>query len=161
MTDTTKATATEAVDESTETAESAAANAWEESLIADLRANGGRPSGGPLAGHPILLMWSKGARSGKQRRSILTYSRDGDNFIVAGSKSGAPTHPAWFFNIQHDPNVTLEVANETFPATATVAKGEEHDRLWAQHVAQLPWFGDYPAMTGGRVIPTIRLRRAS
>ena len=48
---------------------------WEENLIADLRAHGGRPSAGPLAGHPLLLMYSTGARSGERRRSILTYHR--------------------------------------------------------------------------------------
>jgi len=148
--------------EGTEAAESwdpSAANAWEEALIADLRANGGRPSGGPLAGNPLLLLFSKGAKSGQQRRSILTYTRDGGDYIVAGSKSGAPTHPAWYFNVQADPNVTLEVANETFQATAKVESGAERDRLWAQHVAELPGFGEYPALTGGRVIPIVRLTR--
>jgi deazaflavin-dependent oxidoreductase (nitroreductase family) len=137
----------------------AAANAWEEALIADMRANGGRPSGGPLAGQPLLLMWSTGAKSGKQRRSILTYSRDGDDLIVAGSKSGAPTHPAWYYNVQSNPKVTVEANNETFAATAKVETGAERDRLWAQHVDQLPRFGEYPAQTGGRIIPTIRLTR--
>ena len=134
-------------------------NAWEEALIADIRANNGRPSMGPLTGQPLLLMWSTGAKSGVQRRSILTYSRDGDDLIVAGSKSGAPTHPAWYYNVQKDPNVTVEANNETFAATAKVETGAERDRLWAQHVEQLPRFGEYPAQTGGRVIPTVRLTR--
>ncbi|HTK46273.1 MAG TPA: nitroreductase/quinone reductase family protein [Patescibacteria group bacterium] len=139
----------------------AAASAWEEALIADLRANNGRPSSGPLAGQPLLLLWSTGAKSGKQRRSILTYSRDGQDYVVAGSKSGAPTHPAWYYNVQANPEVTVEIGTEKFAATATVEEGAERDRLWAQHVEQLPRFGDYPAQTGGRVIPTIRLRRHS
>jgi len=135
-------------------------NAWEEALIADLRANGGRPSGGPLAGQPLLIMWSTGAKSGKQRRSILTHSSDANgDLVVAGSKSGAPTHPAWYYNVQKDPNVTVEANNETFAATAKVETGAERDRLWAQHVQQLPRFGEYPAQTGGRIIPMVRLRR--
>jgi hypothetical protein len=64
---------------------------------------------------------------------------------------------AWYYNVQKDPNVTVEVGNETFEATAKVEEGAERDRLWAQHVEQLPRFGEYPAQTGGRVIPTIRL----
>ena len=151
--------ATTETDPQTEQEAESAANAWEEALIADLRANGGRPSGGPLAGQPLLLMWSTGAKSGKKRRSILTYSHDGEDLVVVGSKSGAPTHPAWYFNVQKDPNVTLEVANETYAATAKVETGAEHDRLWAQHVEHLPGFGAYPAQTGGRIIPTIRLTR--
>ena len=55
-----------------------------------------------------------------------------------------------------DPRVSLEVANETFDATATIVEGEERDRLWHDYVAALPWFADYPAQTG-RVIPVVRL----
>jgi deazaflavin-dependent oxidoreductase (nitroreductase family) len=148
------------IDTNPETDAEPAANAWEEALIADLRANGGRPSSGPLAGQPLLILWSTGAKSGKRRRSILTYSRDANgDLVVTGSKGGAPTHPAWYFNVEKDPNVTVEACNETFEATAKVETGAERDRLWAQHVEQLPRFAEYPAQTGGRVIPTIRLQR--
>ena len=137
------------------------ANAWETALIDDLRANGGTPSQGPLAGHPIALMWSTGAKTGERRRSILTYSRDGDAYVVAGTASGAPVDPKWVANVEKDPNVELEINNETFGATAEVVReGPERDRLWAAHVAQLPWFGEYPSQTGGRLIPVVRLRRS-
>jgi deazaflavin-dependent oxidoreductase (nitroreductase family) len=136
------------------------ANAWETALIEDLRANGGTPSQGPLAGHPIMLMWSIGAKTGERRRSILTYSRQGDAYVVAGTASGAPVDPKWVANVAKEPRVELEVANETFEATAEVFRdGPERDRLWAEHVAQLPWFGDYPSQTGGRLIPVVRLTR--
>ena len=139
-----------------------AANPWEESLIADIRANGGRPSQGPLAGHPLLLMYSTGAKSGARRRSILTYSRDGDAYVVAGTKSGAPEDPAWVANVMATPRVSLEVANETFDAIATVhAEGTERDRLWRQHVEALPWFGKYEEQIKTRTIPIVRLERVS
>lgn len=142
-----------------EGAEPAAPASWEESLIADIRAHGGRPSRGPLAGHPILLMWSIGAKSGAERRAILTYSRDGDDLVVAGSASGADHDPAWIANVRRQPRVRLEVAGETYDAMATVeATGPERDRLWRGHVAALPWFGDYEQKTA-RVIPVARLRR--
>lgn len=141
-------------------AEPAAPASWEEALIADVRAHGGRPSRGPLAGHPILLMWSRGAKSGVERRAILTYSRDGEDLVVAGSASGADHDPAWITNVVKQPRVRLEVAGETFDATATVeASGPERDRLWRAHVAALPWFGDYEQKTS-RVIPVVRLHRA-
>ena len=136
------------------------ANAWETALIDDLRANGGTPSQGPLAGHPIMLMWSTGAKTGERRRSILTYSRQDDAYVVAGTASGAPVDPKWVANVAKEPSVELEVNNETFAATAEVFRdGPERDRLWDAHVAQLPWFGEYPSQTGGRVIPVVRLRR--
>lgn len=140
--------------------ERAAANAWEEQLIADLRANGGRPSSGPLEGHPILLLYTTGAKSGQRRRSILTYSRDGEDYVVAGTAGGSKVDPAWIANIQKTPQVEVEIGTETFPATAEVATEGERERLWTQHVEQLPWFADYPAQVGGREIPMTRLRRA-
>lgn len=135
------------------------AKAWEEGLIADFRANGGRPSEGPLAGHPLMLLFSTGARSGEKRRSILTYSRDGDDYVVAGTAGGGPKTPAWIANVAADPDVSIEVANETFDAIAAIAEGAERDRLWDQHVEQLPWFGAYPAKVTNRVIRVVRLTR--
>jgi deazaflavin-dependent oxidoreductase (nitroreductase family) len=142
----------------TETAEAAAAKAWEEALIADLRENGGRPSRGPLKGQTLLVLYSTGAKSGETRRSILTYSRDGDDRIVAGTASGSPTTPGWVFNLRANPAATIEIGRERIPVRATIAEGAERDRLWDQHVAALPWFGEYPKQTGGRIIPVIRLR---
>ena len=143
----------------TEMTDTSAANAWEEALIADLRANGGTPSSGPLAGHPLLLLYTTGAKTGERRRSILTFSRDGDAWVVAGTASGSKTNPAWIANIAADPKVRLEVAKEEFDADATIAEGAERDRLWTQHVQQLPWFADYPAQVGDRVIPMVRITR--
>jgi len=134
------------------------ANAWEEALIAEWRANGGKVLNGPLAGHPLLLMTAIGARSGEPRRSILTYSRDGEDYVVAGTAGGSPKDPAWVANVRANPEVTLESGSEPFPGVATIVDGPERDALWERHVEALPWFADYPAQTG-RVIPMIRLTR--
>ena len=140
----------------------AEAAAWEEQLIANIRANGGRPKGGPMDGQTILLMYTTGAKTGERRRSILTYSKDGDGLVVAGTANGSPVHPAWVANVSKNPSVELEVDTEVYPATATVHRdGPEHDRLWDQHVQQLPWFGDYPSQVGERIIPVIRLSRSA
>lgn len=131
--------------------------AWEDQLIAEMRAHDGQVTQGPLAGHPLMVMTSKGAKTGEPRRAILTYSRDGGDYIVAGTAGGSPTTPAWVHNLEADPHAGIEVGNESFDATATVIKdGPERDRLWAQHVATLPWFAPYPEQSG-RVIPVIRL----
>lgn len=130
--------------------------AFENALIADMRANGGRVTSGPLAGHPLLVMTSTGARTGQTRRAVLTFSRDGGDYVVAGTASGAPTDPDWVANVQANPGVEIEAEDRTFGATASVAEGAERDRLWAQHVEALPWFADYPEAVG-RVIPMVRL----
>ena len=135
------------------------AAAFEDNLLAEWRANGGTVTSGPLAGHPLLVMTSTGARTGEPRRAILTFSRDGGDYVVAGSASGAPTDPAWLQNVRSDPSVTIEAEGRTFPATATVVDDTEHARLWPKHVAALPHFADYPEKAG-RVIPVVRIRPA-
>ena len=131
-------------------------NAWENALIADMRAHEGRPTAGPLKGHPLMLATSTGAKSGQPRRAILTYSRDGDDYIVAGTAGGSPKEPLWVENMRVHPGVSIEIGDRSFEATARVTDGAERDRLWDQHVAELPWFGAYPSKTD-RIIAVIRL----
>ena len=131
---------------------------FEDALIADMRAHDGAVTSGPLAGHPLLVMTSRGARSGDPRRAILTFSRDSGDYVVAGTASGSPTDPAWIHNLRHDREVRIETGNETFTAMAAIVSGTERDRLWDQHVAALPWFADYPAQAQ-RLIPVVRLTR--
>ena len=136
------------------------AAAWEDALIADMREHDGPPTAGPLAGHPILVMHQRGAKSGETRRAILTYSRDGDDYVVAGSAGGAPRDPSWLANVRANPDVSVEIGRRRFDATASVEDGQDRERLWNQHVATLPWFADYPTQSG-REIPMVRLTEKS
>jgi deazaflavin-dependent oxidoreductase (nitroreductase family) len=133
--------------------------AFEDQLIADMRAHDGAVTQGPLAGHPLLVMTSTGARSGEPRRSILTFHRDGDDYVVAGTAGGSTSDPNWLHNLEANPDVSIEVSNERLDARATIVDGNERDRLWDDHVRALPWFADYPNQTG-RVIPMVRLTPA-
>lgn len=135
----------------------AATAAWEDQLIEEMRANDGAVTQGPLTGHPLLILTSVGAKSGESRRAILTYSRDQGDYIVAGTAGGAPTTPSWVYNLEANPTARIEVGNETVDVSTEVVKDRaERDRLWAQHVATLPWFAPYPEQSGRR-IPMIRL----
>ena len=131
-------------------------NPWEDAMIADMREHDGPPTSGPLAGHPILVLHGRGARTGEPRRALLTYSRDGEDYILAGTAGGSRKHPSYVANIRAHPEVTFEIGRRSFVGTAVVVEGEERERLWNQHVAQLPWFAEYPEQVG-RDIPMIRL----
>jgi deazaflavin-dependent oxidoreductase (nitroreductase family) len=131
--------------------------AFTRAMIEDMRANGGKVTKGPMAGQPLLILTTTGAKTGQPRTAIVTFTRDGDAYCVAGSKSGAPTDPSWYANLRANPDVQVEVDGRTFDARATVAEGADRDRLWARHVEALPGFGEYPAKTRGRIIPMIRL----
>ncbi|MEO7665218.1 MAG: nitroreductase/quinone reductase family protein [Candidatus Limnocylindrales bacterium] len=132
------------------------AEAWENNLIAGLRANDWQVTEGPLAGHPLLVMTATGAKSGEPRRTILTYSRDGDAYVAAGTNGGSPTDPLWLNNLRANPDVTVEVSNRTFQARAEMIVGADRERLWDAHAAALPWFAPYPAKSR-RTIPMVRL----
>jgi deazaflavin-dependent oxidoreductase (nitroreductase family) len=127
-------------------------------LIDELRSHGGQVTAGPMAGRPLMILTTRGARSGEERTAVVTYTRDGERYVIAASKSGAPTNPDWFHNLQANPEVSVEAGGEAFSARATVATGEERDRLWEQHAAERPEFREYPKITD-RVIPMILLDR--
>jgi deazaflavin-dependent oxidoreductase (nitroreductase family) len=129
-------------------------------LIADMRAHGGTPSTGPMAGQPLMVLMTTGAKTGEPRTAIVNYHKDGDRWVIAASKGGAPSHPAWYWNLLARPDVTIEVDNDTLRARATDTDGVERDRLWDDHVALLPLFGEYPKKTSRR-IPMIVLKRVA
>jgi deazaflavin-dependent oxidoreductase (nitroreductase family) len=132
------------------------AKAWEDQLINEMRAHDGKVMSGPLAGHPLLVLTSTGAKSGEDRRAILTYHRNGSDYVVAGSAGGSKSDPSWIHNLEHDPSVMIEVDNRQLAVMASIVVGDERDRLWEEHVKALPWFADYPEQSG-RVIPIVRL----
>src|SRR5512133_1939087 len=80
-------------------------------------------------GSKILLLTTKGRKSGESRTKPLIYEQDGDRYVIVASKGGAPAHPDWYLNLQQDPNVELQVLDEVFPARARTAEGEERERV--------------------------------
>jgi len=132
-------------------------NEFNRKLIEEYRANGGKVSG-MFAGAPLLLLTTTGARSGQPRVAPLAYTTDNDRLVVMASKGGAPTHPDWFYNVRSNPDVTVELGAETFPARATILQGAERQRLFDQMAAQMPNFAEYQRNTT-RQIPVIVLER--
>lgn len=134
-------------------------NDFNQNLIAEFRENQGKLTG-PFADRPILLLTSIGAKSGKQRTMPLMYTRDGDNLVVIASKGGAETNPDWYYNLVANPMAMVELPDESIAVRARKATGEERDRLYAEQVAQLPFFGTYQEQTT-RTIPLFVLERVS
>lgn len=132
-------------------------NDFNQSLIEEFRANGGKVTG-VFAGRPLLLLTSTGARSGQPRTMPLVYTTDGDRFVVIASKGGAPTNPDWYHNLVANPVATVELPGETFQARATMAEGEERQRLYDAQAALMPAFADYQRKTT-RQIPVVILER--
>jgi len=79
---------------------------------------------------------------------------------VFGTKGGAPTNPEWFYNVQANPRVTVEVGSDRFEADARVAAPDERDRIWRLQTQDAPMFRDYQARTD-RTIPVVILERVA
>ena len=124
-------------------------------IIDEFRANAGRV-GGNFEGKLLLLLHTKGAKSGQKRINPLACVKDGEQFVVIASKGGADTHPDWYYNVIANPQVTVEVGTETFQAHATIAEEPEQTRLYDKMVKVMPGFDGYRRKTT-RVIPVIVL----
>lgn len=133
-------------------------NDFNRQVIEEFRANDGKV-GGPFEGAPLVLLHTTGAKSGQERISPLVYRADGDRWVIFGSKGGAPTHPDWFHNLTAHPEASIEVGTDTVPVTASVAEGEEHDRIWEAQKTAMPGFAEYEEKAGGRRIPVVVLTR--
>jgi deazaflavin-dependent oxidoreductase (nitroreductase family) len=132
---------------------------WNRKVVAEFRGNEGRV-GGPFEGSPLLLLHTWGRKTGTERVNPMMYlAQDGRTFVFA-SRSGAPVHPDWYFNLLANPQVTVELGTETFPATAVPVTGPERDTIYAEQGRRYPGFAEYQAKTD-RVIPVIELIRKS
>jgi proline iminopeptidase len=109
-------------------------------------------------GSTILLVTTKGRKSGLDRTVPLIYDLDGKNPVIVASKGGAPAHPGWFKNLAKNPEVGVQIKGERFQARAREAEGEERARLWAQMNRVWPHYEEYQAKTERR-IPVVVLER--
>src|SRR5205814_1267568 len=80
---------------------------WNKDTIDRFRAQGGKGVG-PF-GDKLLLLTTRGAKSGTLRTTPLVYHRDGDRYVIAASKGGAPSHPSWYHNLVKHPDAEIEV----------------------------------------------------
>lgn len=131
---------------------------FNDAVIDDFRAHHGQITNGPFKGRSLLLLTTRGRRSGKQRTNPLAYTRDGERLVVIASKGGAPNHPDWYRNLRAHPSVTVEIGPERFEATASVARGAERRRLYDAQSARMPAFKEYQKRTS-REIPVVTLER--
>jgi len=110
---------------------------------------------------PVLELTTVGRKSGQKRSVMLTSPvQEGDVFVVIASRGGDDTHPAWFLNLQANPNVEVSLKDQPKrPMVATVANADERARLWPEVVAKAKNYGDYQEKTE-REIPVVLLTPA-
>jgi F420H(2)-dependent quinone reductase len=114
--------------------------------------------GATIKGLPLLLLTTRGRKSGAQRTVPVVRFHEGKDIYVIASMGGQPQNPAWFFNLSADPHVEVQIDAERWPGRAEVVGPDERARLWPLITAKMPNFAEYQTKTT-RVIPVIRLVR--
>lgn len=134
-------------------------NQGNKKIIGEFRANNGKV-GGRFEGKTMLLLHSKGAKSGQEHINPAMYVKDRDRWVVIASKGGAPTNPDWYYNLLAHPRVKIEVGTEEYEARASLVKEPERTRLYNKMVNMMSSFDDYRRNTK-REIPVFVLTPAN
>jgi deazaflavin-dependent oxidoreductase (nitroreductase family) len=109
-------------------------------------------------GQPILLLHTRGAKSGQPRSTPLLYTPHDHGFVVVASKAGAPQHPAWYHNLRaHPDEVAVEVGGRQIPVHPRVADEPERSELWKLVNDNYNGYTTYQQRAGHRVVPVVVL----
>ncbi|MFJ9409857.1 nitroreductase/quinone reductase family protein [Streptomyces sp. NPDC101393] len=118
------------------------------------------PAPAATAGGDLLLLTTKGARSGRDVTTALAPFHDDGRLLVVGSNLGAPHHPAWYHDLLAHPIVRVQLGSEEFQAVAVPAEGARRDRLFERVVRAAPGYGDHQSRTT-RILPVVVLERSA
>ena len=130
---------------------------FNQTIIEEFRANEGKVAAFP--GAPVVLITTKGAKSGQTRvNPLVGQIADDGAFYVFASKAGAPNNPDWYYNLLAHPDIEVEFGTDRYSATATLITGADRDRIYDRQKELMPQFADYEASTT-RIIPVIALTR--
>jgi deazaflavin-dependent oxidoreductase (nitroreductase family) len=119
-------------------------------------ATNGRLSTAP--GRPVCVIETVGAKSGVRRRIPLAFATDGENLVLIASSGGAKKHPAWFHNLRKNPEVKVWAnRGRSGDYVASVAEGEERERLWRLGTDLYAGYDTYAERAGAREVPVVVL----
>ena len=139
-------------------ADAGALDDFNRAIVEEFRANAGKV-GGPFEGATLALLHTIGAKSGQPRLSPLAYLEVDGKVLIVGSYAGAPSNPAWVYNLRANPKARIEVGTDTYPVIARELPADERDATYPKIVASAPVFAEYQAKTA-RAIPLFELTRA-
>jgi len=111
-------------------------------------------------GTTILLLTTRGRKTGAERTTPLIFERNGDDFLIVASRGGTDEPPGWYVNLQAEPDVQVQVRGDVFRAHARDATPEEQPELWRKMAAVWPDYDEYQKKTD-REIPVFLLERTA
>ncbi|HXV98722.1 MAG TPA: nitroreductase family deazaflavin-dependent oxidoreductase, partial [Anaerolineae bacterium] len=110
-----------------------------------------------MMGQPVVILTTKGRKSGRPWAVPLLTFKDQEDYILVASNGGQNFHPAWYLNLQANPDVIIELEGQKQTARAEDVKGAERERLWGTIVSKAPAYKEYEQKTE-REIPVVRLK---
>lgn len=122
----------------------------------ELYESSGGTEGTLLEGRPCIILWTRGRKSGKVRKTPLMRTERDGSYAVVASMGGAPDHPVWYLNMTADPDVSLQDGAVLKDYTAREVEGDEKAEWWAIAMENWPHFDEYQSNTD-RVIPLVVL----
>jgi deazaflavin-dependent oxidoreductase (nitroreductase family) len=102
-------------------------------------------------GLKVVLMTTRGAKSGKLRKAPLMRVEHDGVYVAVGSNSGGPKNPVWYYNLKADPKVTLQDGEVSKEYVARELDGEEYEVWWERSVAAFPGYAEYRTMTTRKI----------
>ena len=113
----------------------------------ELYESSGGTQGTTIVGRPVVVVTSRGARSGKLRKNpVMRVEHDG-RYAAVASLGGAPEHPLWYYNLLAEPLVEVQDGAVTRDYRARLVEGEEKQQWWARAVEAFPTYEQYQAKT--------------
>lgn len=116
----------------------------------------GGTEGTTLMDAPVMILHTKGRKTGKVRKSPLMRVEHDGRYAAIGSLGGAPKHPVWYLNVVANPDVVVQDGPVVHDLRARVLKGAEREEWWRRATEVWPAYADYQARTD-RVIPVVLL----
>lgn len=105
-------------------------------------------------GVPTCLLTTTGRKSGTERTTPLLYMRDGNRVVLVASQGGLPKHPAWYYNVRTNPDITIQTGSDVRQMRAHTADDTERDELWPKLLEVYSDFESYQSWTE-RTIPIV------
>ena len=133
-------------------------SSWNEQIIAEFRANGGKAA--QFGDAPLVILHTIGAKSGQVREIPLVALVQGDAMTVFASAAGSPKHPDWYHNLKANPTITVEYKPESFTANVVELPADEAAARLNDQAQLMPQFAGYVESAAPRIIPAFSITRA-
>jgi F420H(2)-dependent quinone reductase len=135
---------------------------WVRDQVEEYERSGGTRASTLLdTGMPVIIVTTRGNKSGKVRKMALMRVEHDGHYALVASMGGAPTNPVWYNNLKANPSeVAIQDGPDPFDAEVRELEGDERSEWWARAVAAYPPYAEYQENTT-RVIPVLLASRRS